>query len=189
LQQKKCAHFACLSWLDLALPLKSAVFLRNDSLSLEEIFNLDFRQYFLVTLSACEIAAGSVSGSEDFVGLSAGLLYAGTSSVVSSLWKVNDVSTLLLASKFYENLGGFPRLQVGDVARALADAQRWLRDLTGEELEVLLADLQPQISQMFDRLSQSSRLIAEASLQQIRNRKPHPFANPYHWAAFTAAGV
>ncbi|MEG3847755.1 CHAT domain-containing protein [Microcoleus sp. herbarium19] len=189
LQQKKCAHFACLSWLDLALPLKSAVFLRNDSLSLEEIFNLDFRQYFLVTLSACEIAAGSVSGSEDFVGLSAGLLYAGTSSVVSSLWKVNDVSTLLLASKFYENLGGFPRLQVGDVARSLADAQRWLRDLTGEELEVLLADLQPQISQMFDRLSQSSRLIAEASLQQIRNRKPCPFANPYHWAAFTAAGV
>lgn len=188
-QQKKCAHFACLSLLDLAAPLKSAVFLRNDSLSLEEIFNLDFRQYFLVTLSACEIATSSVSGAEDFVGLSAGLLYAGTSSVVSSFWKVSDVSRLLLTSKFYENLGHFPRLQVGDVARALADAQRWLRDLTGEELEVLLADLQPQISQMFDRLSPSSRLIAEASLQQIRNRKPCPFANPYHWAAFTAAGV
>ncbi|MEG3894027.1 CHAT domain-containing protein [Microcoleus sp. SVA1_B6] len=189
LQQKKCAHFACLSLLNLAVPLKSAVFLRNDSLSLEEIFNLDFRQYFLVTLSACEIAAASVSGAGDFVGLSAGLLYAGTSSVVSSLWKVNDVSTLLLTSKFYENLGRFPRLQVGDVAIALIDAQRWLRDLTGEELEVLLADFQPQISQMFDRLSQSSRLIAEASLQQIRNRKPYPFANPYYWAAFTAAGV
>jgi len=188
-QQKKCAHFACLSLLDLTAPLKSAVFLRNDSLSLEEIFNLDIRQYFLVTLSACEIATSSVSGAEDFVGLSAGLLYAGTSSVVSSFWKVNDVSRLLLTSKFYENLGHFPRLQVGDVARALSDAQRWLRDLTGEELEVLLADLQPQISQMFDRLSPSSRLIAEASLQQIRNRKPSPFANPYHWAAFTATGV
>src|SRR6476469_467232 len=189
-QQKKCAHFACLSLLNLAWPLKSAVFLRNDSLSLEEIFNLDFRQYFLVTLSGCEIAAGPVSGAGgDFVGLSAGLLYAGTSSVVSSLWKVNDVSTLLLTSKFYENLGRFSRLQVGDVAIALGDAQRWLRDLTGEELEVLLADFQPQISQMFDRLSQSSRLIAEASLQQIRNRKPYPFANPYYWAAFTATGV
>jgi len=190
LPQKKCAHFACLSLLNLAWPLKSAVFLRNDSLSLEEIFNLDFRQYFLVTLSGCEISAGGVSGAGgDFVGLSAGLLYAGTSSVVSSLWKVNDVSTLLLTSKFYENLGRFSRLQVGDVAIALGDAQRWLRDLTGEELEVLLADFQPQISQMFDRLSQSSRLIAEASLQQIRNRKPYPFANPYYWAAFTAAGV
>ncbi|MEO9125536.1 MAG: CHAT domain-containing protein [Microcoleus sp.] len=189
LQQKKCAHFACLSVLNLACPLKSGVFLRNDFMSLEEIFKLDFRQYFLVTLSACEIAADSQGGADDFVGLSAGLLYAGTSSVVSSLWKVNDVSTLLLTSKFYENLGRFPRLQVGDVARALSDAQRWLRDLTGEELEVLLADFQPQIAQTFDRLSQSSRLIAEASLQQIRSRKPCPFANPYHWAAFTAAGV
>jgi len=189
LPQKKCAHFACLSLLNLAWPLKSAVFLRNDSLSLEEIFNLDLRQYFLVTLSGCEIAAGGVSGAGgDFVGLSAGLLYAGTSSVVSSLWKVNDVSTLLLTSKFYENLGRFSRLQVGDVAIALGDAQRWLRDLTGEELEVLLADFQPQISQMFDRLSQSSRLIAEASLQQIRNRKPYPFANPYYWAAFNLQG-
>lgn len=189
LQQKNCAHFACLSLLDLAWPLNSAVVLRNDSLRLEEIFNLDFRQYFLVTLSACEIAAAPSTADGDFVGLSAGLLYAGTSSVVSSLWQVNDVSTLLLTSKFYENLERFPRLQVGDVAIALIDAQRWLRDLTGEQLEALLADFQPQISQMFDRLSQSSRLIAEASLQQIRNRKPCPFANPYYWAAFTAAGV
>jgi len=78
---------------------------------------------------------------------------------------------------------------VGDVAHALNGAQRWLRDLTGDELELLLADFQPQISQMFDRLPQSSRLSAEASLQLIRNRKPHPFANPYYWAAFTAAGV
>ncbi|MBE9184199.1 CHAT domain-containing protein [Microcoleus sp. LEGE 07076] len=188
-QQKKCAHFACLSLLNLAESLKSAVFLRNESVSLAEIFNWDFRQYFLVTLSACEIASDSLGGAEDFVGLSAGLLYAGTSSVVSSLWRVNDISTLLLTRKFYENLGRFPRLQAGDVAMALIEAQRWLRDLTGEELEILLADFQPQISQMFDRLSQSSRLIAEASLQQIRNRKPYPFANPYYWAAFTAAGV
>jgi len=189
LPQIKCAHFACFSLLNLAMPLKSGVFLTEEFLSLEEIFNRDFRQYFLVTLSACEITAGYFAVGGDFVGLSAGLLYAGTSSVVSSLWKLNDVSTLLLISKFYENLGRFSRLQVGDVAHALNGAQRWLRDLTGDELELLLADFQPQISQMFDRLPQSSRLSAEASLQLIRNRKPHPFANPYYWAAFTAAGV
>jgi CHAT domain-containing protein len=189
LQQKKCAHFACLSLLNLATPMKSGVFFKNEFLSLEEIFNLDLRQYFLVTLSASEITTDGVSIGEDFVGLSAGLLYAGTSSVVSSLWRLNDVSTMLLTSKFYENLGRFPRLQVGDVAIALNDAQRWLRDLTVEELDQLLADFQAQISQIFDRLSPSSRLIAEASLQQIRNRKPYPFANPYYWASFTATGV
>jgi hypothetical protein len=189
LQQKKCVHFAGSSLLNLAHPLKSAVFLNNEFLSLEEILNLDFRQLFLVTLSACETAGGGVSNGGDFVSLPAGLLYAGASSVVSSLWKVSDVSTLLLVGKFYENLGQFPKLQVGDVAIALNDAQKWLRELTGEELEALLADFQPQISQTFDLLSPSYRLIAEASLQQIRNRKPYPFANPYYWAAFTAAGV
>ncbi len=186
---KKVAHVACLTLLNLASPLKSGVSLKDDYLTLEEMFNLDFRKYFLVTLSACEIEKGEVTNEGDFVGFSAALLYAGTSSVVSSLWKVNDVSTLLLMSKFYENLTRFPRLQTGDVAHALNDAQRWLRDLTGEELDLLLADFQPQISQMFDQLTQSSRLIAEASFQQIRNRKPHPFANPYYWAAFTASGV
>jgi tetratricopeptide (TPR) repeat protein len=189
LQQKKCTHFAVSSLLNLAQPLKSGVFLKDEFLSLEEVLNLDFRQHFLVTLSACETAAGGVSNAGDFVSLSAGLLYAGASSVVSSLWKASDVSTLLLTGKFYANLGQMPRLQVGDVAIALNEAQRWLRDLTGEELDVLLADFQPQISQIFDRLSPSSRLIAEASLQQIRNRRPYPFANPYYWAAFTAAGV
>ena len=186
---KKAAHVACLTLLNLASPLKSGVSLKDDYLTLEEIFNLDFRKYFLVTLSACEIEKGEVTNDGDFVTFSAALLYAGASSVVSSLWKVNDVSTLLLMSKFYENLTRFPRLQTGDVAHALNDAQKWLRDLTGEELDLLLADFQPQISQMFDRLTQSSRLIAEASFQQIRNRKPHPFANPYYWAAFTASGV
>jgi len=189
LTSKKVAHFACLSLLNLASPLKSGVSLKDDFLTLDEIFNLDFRQYFLVSLSACEIEKCELTNDGDFVGFSAALLYAGTSSVVSSLWKVNDVSTLLLMSKFYENLARFPKLQTGDVANALNDAQRWLRDLTGEELDLLLADFQPQISQMFARLTQSSRLIAEASFQQIRNRKPHPFANPYYWATFTASGV
>ncbi|XZN91460.1 MAG: CHAT domain-containing protein [Microcoleus sp.] len=189
LSSKKVAHFACLALQNLAYPLKSCLSFQDDCLTLEEIFNWDFRQYFLVTLSACENDKSGVSYDGECVGFAAALLYAGTSSVVRSLWKVNDVSTLLLMSKFYENLANFPRLQTGDVANALNHAQRWLRDLNGEDLDLLLADFQPQISQMFDRLPQSSRLSAEASLQQIRNRKPHPFANPYYWAAFTAAGV
>jgi CHAT domain-containing protein/tetratricopeptide (TPR) repeat protein len=186
---KKIAHFACLTLVNLASSLKSGVYLKDEFLTLEELFDLDFRQHFLVTLSACEIEKGRVTNDGNFVGFSAGLLYAGTSSVVRSLWKVNDFSTLLMMSKFYENLAKFPRLQTGDVAHALNDAQRWLRDMTGEELDLLLADFLPQILQMFDRLPQSSRLIAEASFRQIRNRKPHPFANPYYWAAFTASGV
>jgi CHAT domain-containing protein len=78
---------------------------------------------------------------------------------------------------------------VGDVAIALNSAQKWLRDLTSEEFEVLVSNFQAQITEIFVQLPQGPRLIAEASLQQTRNRKPCPFANPYHWAAFTATGI
>ena len=189
LVSKKIAHFACLTLVNLDSPLNSGVYFNDEFLTLEKLFDLDFREHFLVTLSACEIEKGKVINDGNFVSFAAGLLYAGTSSVVRSLWKVNDISTLLMMSKFYENLAKFPRLQTGDVAHALNDAQKWLRDMTSEELDLLLADFLPQILQMFDRLPQSSRLIAEASFQQIRNRKPHPFANPYYWGAFTASGV
>jgi CHAT domain-containing protein len=182
-------HFACQGLLNFSSPLESALFLGNQSLTLEEVFNLDLRQCRLITLSASETTAGDVKNMSDYVSLPTGLMYAGTPSVVSSFWKVSDISTLFLMSKFYENLSQFSRLQVGDVAMALNSAQKWLRDLSSEEFEVLLGNFQGQITEIFAQLPQGPRLIAEASLQQTRNRKPCPFANPYHWAAFTAMGI
>lgn len=189
LQQGSCLHLACHGLLNFASPLQSALSLGEEALTLAEIFNLDLLQYRLVTLSACEMMAGEMSSLSEFIGLPAGFMYAGVPSVTSSLWKVSDVSTLFLMSKFYENLNALSRLQVGDVAGALNEAQRWLRSLTSEEFEELLAEFKPQITQIFAQLPQGSRLIAEASLQQTRNRKPCPFANPYHWAAFTSSGI
>lgn len=189
-QPGMCVHFACQGMWNLDQPLQSAVALGSESLTLEEIFDLDLRQYRLVTLSACEMMIGDGYWSgNDSVGFPAGLLCAGIPSIVSSLWKVSDVSTLLLMSKFYEKICQLPRLQVGDVAIALNEAQKWLRGLTSDEFELLLNDLKSPIAQIFAQLPQGSRLIAEASLQQTRNRKPCPFANPYHWAAFTATGI
>ncbi|CBN54886.1 MULTISPECIES: CHAT domain-containing protein [Kamptonema] len=188
-QQSIGIHFACQSLLNFEHPLQSALFFGKDSLTLEEIFNLDLRQCRLLTLSGCETGAGEVKNIIDCVSLTAGLMYAGTPSIVSSLWKVSDVSTLFLIGKFYDNLSQLQRIQVGDIAIALNSAQKWLRDLTSEEFETLLSDFQSQITQIFAQLPQGQRLIAEASLQQTRNRKPCPFANPYHWAAFTATGV
>ncbi|HLO50184.1 MAG TPA: CHAT domain-containing tetratricopeptide repeat protein [Kamptonema sp.] len=189
-QQAIGIHFVCQALLNFENPLQSALFLGKESLSLEEIFNLDLRQFRLITLSVGENhSPGEVKDITDCVSLATGLMYAGTPSIVSSLWKVSDVSTLLLMSKFYDNIRQIQRVQVGDIAIALNSAQKWLRDLTCEEFEVLLSEFQAQITQIFAQLPQGPRLIAEASLQQTRNRKPCPFANPYHWAAFTATGI
>ena len=43
-----------------------------------------------------------VSGSDDLLGLMRGFLYAGSQSLLLSLWNVNDESTAALMVNFYE---------------------------------------------------------------------------------------
>ena len=58
----------------------------------------------LVVLSACETAIGVLSGGEGLLGLSRSFLHAGSSSVVASLWSV-DESTEEVMAEFYRHLG------------------------------------------------------------------------------------
>jgi len=98
-------------------------------LDVHEILGLRLRAH-LVTLSACETALGSGYFSEappgdDLVGLTRAFLFAGSPSVLATLWQVDDRSTLELMQRFYA------RLRNGDKATALAEAQRKLRNGNG----------------------------------------------------------
>jgi CHAT domain-containing protein len=84
----------------------------------------------LVTLSACDTALASgyfsdVPAGDDFVGLTRAFLFAGSPSVLASLWEVNDRSTLRLMRDFYR------RWRQTDKAQALAEAQRAMRKRGG----------------------------------------------------------
>ena len=77
----------------------------------------------LVVLSACDTALGGgyfaeVPAGDDIVGLTRAFLFAGSPSVVASLWAVNDQSTMRLMGGFYGQLAGSGK------AEALAEAQR-----------------------------------------------------------------
>lgn len=89
-------------------PLQSGLLLARDGendgqLQVHEIFGMDLRQASLVTLSACETALSRVQGGDDLVGLSRGFIYAGTPSLLATLWKVDDPATARLMESFYRN--------------------------------------------------------------------------------------
>ena len=97
-------------YLNEANSLFSAIILSRDSmndgrLEMREVYELDLRYSTdLVVLSACQTNVGSIYPGDEVVGLTRAFLYAGTPTVVSSLWSVDDEATEFLMVQFYLNL-------------------------------------------------------------------------------------
>jgi CHAT domain-containing protein len=124
-------------------------------------------------MSACGTAAIGEDLPDEPLSLAAAVLHAGAAGVVGSLWSVADVSTMLLMARFHE----LRRAAATDPARALRDAQVWLRDSTNERLRRQLA------------------VAAELPVPAIRPpaaafwASARPYSHPFHWAAFSYTGV
>ena len=125
-------HFATHGHLNKLNPLFSRIDLEpsQDSdgrLEVFEIMGLRLNAD-LATLSACNTALGSghfsqLPAGDDWVGLTRAFIYAGTPTVLASLWEVDDRSTTELMKAFYRHWG-----RTNGKAEALALAQReWLR--------------------------------------------------------------
>ena len=169
LPQYSVVHFACHGSADFATPLNSGLAMANDEiLSLRDFLDLQLQSLRLVVLSACETGIPGTALPDEVVSLPTGLLQSGAAGVVSSLWSVADLSTMVLLSRFYE----LWRTEKLDPPAALRQAQIWLRDSTGPELVPYLKDSNPALAQ---------------KLEQALDE--HPFAHPFYWAAFTYAGV
>ena len=101
-------HFATHGQFNPEFPLQSALLLTPDShyngmLSVNKIYSLNLTAE-MVTLSACETGLSKIANGDDLVGLTRGFLYAGSSSIVASLWKVDDVATAQLMTRFYKEM-------------------------------------------------------------------------------------
>jgi len=168
-------HFSGHSYFNFLDPLESALILADQPLTLKEIFTLDLNQCRLVTLSASETGLTDFTSiSDEYIGFTGAFLYAGSSSVVVSLWAPEDLSTAFLMIKFYQNL----QTSIS-VAIALNQAQIWLRDVTQKELLSWL-----------DNLYLGKGEIYRTMKKAFRGYKPDekPFDQPFYWAAFCAVG-
>lgn len=86
-----------------------------------EISKLKLQKVSLVVLSACQTALGDISP-EGVYGLQRAFKMAGVSTIVSSLWEVNDKATRLLMEEFYRCL-----LSGDEIHSALKKGQDYLR--------------------------------------------------------------
>lgn len=127
-------HFATHGFFNKANPLFSGVQLEADAqndgrLEVYEILGLHLRAQ-LVTLSACETALGSgyfteIPAGDEFVGLTRAFLSAGASTVIATLWEVNDSSTARLMQNFYRRVSeDSPSLSLATAQRSMLHGDR-----------------------------------------------------------------
>jgi len=118
---------SCHGEFDAVNPLFSSLLLAADKendgrLEAHEIFGIDMNAY-LVVMSACETGLAKVSVGDELIGLSRSFIYAGSASLTSSLWKVDDLATAVMIKRF------FRYLKMGDSrSRALQKAILFVKD-------------------------------------------------------------
>lgn len=88
------------SYLAFSLPMDST---KSGLLFTRDLYNLRLNSD-LVVLSACETGTGELQRGEGIISLARGFSFAGTKSIITSIWSVNDASTSKLMQDFYHYL-------------------------------------------------------------------------------------
>ncbi len=96
-------HLACHGNFRPENPLFSSLQLADGWITVRDICSQNLKAE-IVTLSACETGLNKIFAGDEILGLARGFLSAGASSLVLSLWTVNDEAATVLMEKFYAEL-------------------------------------------------------------------------------------
>jgi CHAT domain-containing protein len=128
-------HLSTHAMIDDAVPALSLIALsqvnkqakeEDGVLRLYETFNLNLPATDLVVLSACQTGLGKQTRGEGILGFARGFFYSGATSVLVSLWAVDEEATEQMMPRFYE---AHLRRHMSTAA-ALVEAQRFIRSQT-----------------------------------------------------------
>jgi len=110
LSDYRIIHFAAHGLIDDQKPARSAIVLTLDNdpsedgfLQMREVFNLRMNAD-LVVLSSCQTGLGQFIRGEGIEGISRAFFFAGASSVLMSLWTINDQVSSQFMERFYLHL-------------------------------------------------------------------------------------
>lgn len=175
-------HFSCHGQFEAHDPLASALRVADtEVLTASEILAGLRLSADLVVLSACESGVSHITRGDELLGLVRAFILAGASSLLVTLWKVEEMSTRMAMERFHQ------AVVVGQSkAQALQNAQLYLQRLTLDDIRASLARYgysQSEINAWLDRLSSPS----PPSQESIRSAS-YPFADPYYWAPFILIG-
>ncbi len=184
-------------------PLESQLTLAHgSSITLGQLMTPSWRlpQLVEVFLSCCETNLGTPSLTDDILTLSTGFLCAGARSVISSLWKVDDVATAIFAIFYYQH-----RKQGQSRTEALRQAQIQLRELTKIDLKQIFQQVEPREKELirnrkkyisgsveYKQWESEYNMYAKFNrrINEIENStQQFPFSAPHYWSAFICQGL
>jgi tetratricopeptide (TPR) repeat protein len=140
----------------------------------EDIAQMNLWNSQLVVLIACSTAMGEINIREGVFGLRRAFALAGAKNLIMSLWDVPVQVTMILMDKFFELYS----LNV-ETSIALQQAQKYVRDITINELEKLETG-RDIISQLYN--SEKISFVQESSASN------QPLKHPYYWSAWICQG-
>jgi CHAT domain-containing protein len=173
-------HFSCHGHFSPGFPLTSGLELADGRLDVRDILDRVQLDADLVTLSSCNTGQSALRRGDELIGLVRAFMYAGTPSVLVSLWKVDDVSTAMLMDRFYCELA----IEGVTKAVALQQAQRYLAACTDADIREWLAGRgvdRPTAYGEIVRLRQAAGIKTPAHGDRL-------FSHPFYWAPFCLIG-
>ena len=169
---------------DQRYPMNSHLTLEDGNLRADEIMAELHMDADLAVLAACETGRGRILRGDEILGLSRALLHAGATSVLVTLWPVHEIATRLLLERMFINSSG-NSIQT-DPAKALADAQMWIRALSYAEASAALMQWDNTTPDVADaRLLDIWRMTHSGTAPSPSDRL---FAHPFFWSAYVLIG-
>ncbi|QRV75764.1 CHAT domain protein [Ceratobasidium sp. AG-Ba] len=131
MKQHSWVHFACHAYQNHDKPLNSAFFLNDGPLDVGTIASESLGKKGVAFLSACTTIGGDQDLPEESINLASGMLVAGYSTVIATMWSIRDDDAAFISRSVYEYMLRSGQPSHRNAAQALRWAVSRLRERVG----------------------------------------------------------